>query len=97
MNISLVLFYSETCSPCKGFRPLFKELSKEHKLLLEEIKVEDKGAFNHAQEYGISAFPYALIIKDNIIVDQIVGFDVEESNQNNKKRMFEIINKYLKK
>lgn len=91
-NNKLVLFWSSGCEPCQHQKPLIEKLSKEMKISTEFVSVDTEDALAHAREYGVKGWPHLLIIKDDIVVDEIIGYDLGANEEMNKKRVSTMIN-----
>lgn len=72
----LVWFGMPTCPHCQKLR---KYLDKE-KIDYTLYCTEDKEGEAKAQEWGITNFPTLFFVKDDVIVDAMVGFNTETQN-----------------
>jgi thiol-disulfide isomerase/thioredoxin len=95
MNNKLVLFWAEGCEPCSHMRPIVAKVSKEMKLPLDEYNMVTPGIETYARDYGVKGWPHLLIVKDDVVVEEIVGYDLSASNKVNKDRLTENIARSL--
>jgi thiol-disulfide isomerase/thioredoxin len=96
MEIKLALFYSEGCKPCQHQKPLIEKISKEKDIPLEVISVDSNAGFDYAQQYSVKGWPHLLVInKEDIIVDEIIGYDFSVPEKDNKKRIMDTLKKYM--
>jgi len=82
--IKLVSFTMPGCSFCQKQKPVLDEIIKELDIEIERISTENEKARNHAEKYNVRSFPTLFIIKDNTIVDVIIGYNTAVSNEENK-------------
>lgn len=84
--ITIIDFYASWCGPCKQISPILEEIEKEYDYITV-IKVNIEEDFEQTEKYGIRNIPTLLILKDDIIVDKIVG-------TTSKSKLLQIINKH---
>jgi thiol-disulfide isomerase/thioredoxin len=90
-NINFVIFTQPTCGPCMKLSPIMKELKEELNLNVEKIDVSTEKGRNHGLKYGVTGHPTMFVVKDDIIIDTIIGVDmaspVEVVKENLKQRL----------
>jgi thiol-disulfide isomerase/thioredoxin len=91
MKKKIVLFYSSSCEPCKFQKPLVESVAKEYKIPLELIAVDNEEAFNFAKSFGVKGWPYVLFIADDIVKEQMIGYDTTSPENNNKNRLLKTL------
>lgn len=91
MKNKIVLFYSPNCEPCKFQKPLIEKVSKEYKIPLELISVDNEEAFNFAKDFGVKGWPYVLFIANDLVVEQMIGYDTNATEENNKNRLLKTL------
>jgi thiol-disulfide isomerase/thioredoxin len=91
MKNKIVLFYSSSCEPCKYQKPLVEKVAKEHKIPLELIAVDNEQAFNFAKDFGVKGWPYVLFIVDDIVKEEMVGYDTLSGEDANKDRLIKTL------
>jgi len=71
--------------------PLIKKISKELKISFEEVPTHEIQGKNHANKYNITMWPYILLIENNIIKEEILGYDTMHDEEFNRQKLIEII------
>lgn len=72
LDISIIDFWAEWCTPCVMFSPIFESLSKKFKnIKFAKVNVDDNGEL--AGRFDINSIPCLLIFKKGKLVDRIVG------------------------
>ena len=66
-------FWAVWCGPCMFFAPIFKKLHGEYQkdFIFVKVNVDENNAI--AMKYGITGIPTTLFIKNNEVINQIVG------------------------
>lgn len=75
-KLIIIDFSAEWCGPCKSIAPAFKEMSKAYsKVKFVKLQEGDfKGKeHNPYMKYGISSFPTFLFIRNNKVIDKVIG------------------------
>jgi thioredoxin 1 len=69
----LVDFWAEWCGPCKMIAPVLDEIAAEYdgRIRIGKINVEEEQSL--ASQFGVSAIPTLLLIKNGDVVGQMVG------------------------
>ena len=72
-KLTVVDFWAEWCPPCRAIGPIIEELSTEYngKVNIGKINVDHNP--NVSINYGVTAIPVILFIKDGKVVDRQVG------------------------
>lgn len=73
-QLVVLKFYAEYCPPCTSLAPLFEEIAKEYhnQHLYVSINIADNEAL--VNFFKVKSIPNIVILKDGVIVDQIIGF-----------------------
>ena len=69
----LLDFWAEWCMPCKMLAPAIDELAGDFAGKAKVGKVDTDSARQTAMQFGISAIPTVVILKDGQIVKKFVG------------------------
>ena len=89
----IVDFWAPWCGPCKGFAPLYEELSEKYPdIVFAKVNTEDQQAL--AGEFQIRSIPTIMIFREQIImfsqpgapqgtqmeqiIEQVQGLDMDE-------------------
>ena len=67
--LKILDFYADWCVPCKQLNPILEELKDQ--VLIQKVNVETEDDL--VSEYGIKNIPTLLFLKDNVVVDKIIG------------------------
>lgn len=72
-KLVVIDFWAEWCGPCKTIAPIVAELADtyEGKVIIGKCDVDDNGDI--AVKYAIRNIPTLLFVKDNQVVERIVG------------------------
>lgn len=71
-KLTILDFFAEWCGPCKMLAPIIEEISNENKdIIVYKINVDDNPEI--VSKYNIRNIPAILFIKNNIVVDKIIG------------------------
>lgn len=70
-------FWAEWCSPCQMLLPIVKQLAEENDdFKICKIDIEELPEI--ANQYDIVSIPTLVVIKNNKIIDEIVGYQSKE-------------------
>lgn len=72
-KLTLIDFWAEWCGPCRAIGPVIEELSKEWEGKVNVGKVNVDHNPQLSMNYGITAIPAILFIKNGQVVDKLVG------------------------
>lgn len=75
----LVDFWAPWCGPCKMIAPVLEELDKELGEKLKIVKVNVDESPETASAHGIMSIPTLMVLKNNEVVDKIVGFQPKDA------------------
>lgn len=72
-KLVVIDFWAEWCGPCRMVAPIIEELAHEYegKAVIGKCDVDENGEI--AIKYSIRNIPTVLFIKNNEVVDKIVG------------------------
>lgn len=77
-KLVVIDFWAEWCGPCKMIGPIIEEVSEEYKDKVIVGKVDVDSNDEAATKYGIRNIPTILFIKNDEIVDKVVGVTPKE-------------------
>ncbi|KAF2724763.1 thioredoxin-domain-containing protein [Polychaeton citri CBS 116435] len=71
----IVDFYADWCGPCKVISPVFEQLAKEHAAQgrIAFVKVNVDSQRDVASQFGVSAMPTFLVLKNGSVTETIRG------------------------
>ena len=69
----LVDFWAEWCAPCRAMGPYVDKLAEEYQDRLKVVKINTQDNPEVPAQYGITAIPTFLLIKNGEVVKQMVG------------------------
>lgn len=72
-------FWASWCMPCQMMAPVFEELSEEYTGEIKFAKVNTEEEIEIAQAFGIRSIPTLAVMKDNKLINQILGFLPKET------------------
>lgn len=84
-TLTIVDFFATWCPPCRAIEPIFKGLA-ESLPEIQFVKVNVDKAQALSSNYGVTAMPTFVFIKDGEKLDTMVGAD--------PKKLFELVQKY---
>ena len=70
--------YATWCGPCQQMAPIFDELEKEHGAKYKFAKLNVDESRELAIQYGITAIPTFVFIKDNEVKGKETGYIAKE-------------------
>ena len=80
--IKVIKFSADWCGPCKAIAPKFKEISlKEEFFDIEFSEIDIDKNQDLATQYKIRSIPTVIILKDDTIIERIVGNNSEKIEQ----------------
>lgn len=72
-KLIVIDFWASWCGPCKRLSPIIEELSEEMPdIAFYKVNVDEEQAL--AAHFHVSSIPTVIMIKDQKIVNQFVGF-----------------------
>lgn len=77
----VVMFYSDTCAPCQRLKPIMEEVTKDLRLDLELVLVDELSGEKHALSYNIMGWPTVLYLRDNHIASISTGADLNKTDE----------------
>ena len=84
----LVDFFASWCGPCKMQGPVVDELAEAMGEKAVVGKLDTEAAQQTAQQYGVMSIPTLLIIRNEKVVEQMVGLQSKEALE-------EMLNKHI--
>jgi len=72
-ELVLIDFWAEWCMPCKALGPTIDELATEYAGKVKVGKINTDENQSLAAQFGISAIPTIILLKDGQIVEKFVG------------------------
>lgn len=78
-------FWAEWCNPCQMLMPIVKQLGEENEDF-KVCKIDIDELPDLASQYEIVSIPTLVVIKNNKVVEEIVGYQSKESILNKIKK-----------
>lgn len=72
-KLIVIDFYADWCNPCKVISPIIEEISELYKNEIMVGKLDVDNNDDSASKYEVRNIPLVLFIKNNKILDKIVG------------------------
>jgi thioredoxin 1 len=81
-GVVLIDFFAEWCMPCVMMAPVIEEISEtfKGKLKVGKVNIDDNPEL--AEKFGVSSIPNLIMLKDGIIIEQIIGAMPQEEIEN---------------
>ena len=73
--MKVIRFTASWCGPCRMYKPVFDEVEKEmvdSGIVFQTVDI-DENKSNRAEQYAVRGVPTTVLIKENEVVDTIVG------------------------
>ena len=83
----LVMFYSDSCQPCKYLKPIVEEVAIENNISIEFVLVDTKEGHDHVEEHGIQGWPAVFVVKNDIIEHALLGANTQIKAEETKERL----------
>ena len=66
-------FWAPWCGPCRAIAPVLEELAEasQGRVTLMKVNIDEQPGL--AARYGIRSIPTILLVKDSVVVDQVIG------------------------
>ena len=77
MELKILDFMANWCSPCAVMTPILEEIEKELGINIRKIDVDENEELCIA--YNIRNIPTLIFIKDNVVVDRVSGTTSKEA------------------
>lgn len=77
-TVKLVDWYADWCGPCRAMEPVLHEIEHEFagKITIEKIDVDKEG--DRANAAGVMSMPTFHIMKDDKIMQTLIGYQAKE-------------------
>ena len=84
-KLVVIDFFANWCGPCKIISPILEELSLKYANTAKILKVNIDDCEDIAMEYNVTSMPTFVFIKDQQVVDIVVGGNSEKLVKNLEK------------
>ena len=74
----LIDFYADWCGPCQMQLPVVEQLATKHADQVEVLKINVDEHPDIASAFGVRSIPALFILRDQQVVDQMVGYQSEQ-------------------
>lgn len=72
--LKIVDLYADWCMPCRAQKPILEEVEKLYSSdVLEIERIDVDKSQQHAEFFEVKSIPTMIFMKDDIIVDRVVG------------------------
>ncbi|XP_037809470.1 thioredoxin-2-like [Lucilia sericata] len=88
-KLVIIDFYANWCAPCKIINPQLEELSVQYANKVKFLKVNVDDCEDIAMAYNVTSMPTFVFVRDQQIIDVLVGGNVEKLVKNMEKYMKE--------
>ena len=92
----VVIFTSPNCGFCEAMKPVFIPEIEKAGIPIEMVDFKDQAAQEFGKEMGIRGVPQLMFIKDNKFQHVQIGFNKNDTEENNKALINKLINDHLK-
>ena len=77
-KLVIIDFYADWCGPCKMVAPVLEEISEEYgdQIIVGKLNIDDN--YESVFDFRIRNVPTILFIKDEEVVEKIVGANAKE-------------------
>ena len=72
-ELKLIKFWAEQCNPCKSMDPIVREAIEDTNLELVNINIDNDQGMDMVRKYKIRQIPALLLVKENEVVDKLIG------------------------
>lgn len=76
MSLTIIKLGAKWCQPCRLLEPIFTKMSEEFSDV-DFVSVDIDDEPNLASKYSVSAVPTILFLKDDTVVDSLIGLHKE--------------------
>jgi thioredoxin-like negative regulator of GroEL len=85
----IVIFYSNSCEPCKYLLPILEKITKEKEIYLEKVSVDNFAGQIHSKRHEVYGWPTVYAVKDDIIIAEMMGSDPKGTEEQHRERIEE--------
>ena len=69
----IAYFYLTTCGPCRSFKPLYQQWSKEYGSVARFLKINGNTCLQCSETYKVEGFPTVIIFKKGKEIKRVIG------------------------
>jgi len=75
--IKVIKFGADWCGPCRLLEPTIISLKEKYNVEGSEVEIVSSDVdvdFENSEKYGIRNVPTIIFLKDDVVVDKLIGF-----------------------
>ena len=78
-KLLVIDLYADWCGPCKLLSPILETIAKEHTDKAKFLKINVDEQKNIASMFQVRSIPYVVFIKNNRLIDSLLGLRSEKA------------------